>query len=129
MPLEIKHIYFTESELKKALVNFSVLKKQFFETEDIKEIIIDKGKTLRITFKVDPGLGFDDNKIIYSHAEVAAALFAFCMVSKIPLPRRGVKELHANDEKVYLTITLEEDVQFEKYVISNVLKNSSEVKK
>ncbi|MCP5381882.1 MAG: hypothetical protein H6912_05875 [Kordiimonadaceae bacterium] len=129
MPLEIKHIYFTEAELKKALINFSVLKKQFFEAEDIKEIIIDKAKALRVIFKVDPSLGLEDNKITYTHAEVAAALFAFCMVSKIPLPRRGVKELHANDEKVYLTITLEEDVQFEKYVISNVLKNSSNVKK
>ena len=51
------------------------------------------------------------------------------MVSKIPLPKRGIKELHANEEKVYLTITLEEEVNFEKYVISNVLKNSSEAKK
>lgn len=129
MPLEIKHIYFTEAELRKALVNFSVLKKQFIEIEDVKKTIINKADTVTVSFLVDKALAFENDKVTYSHAEVAAALFAFCMVSKIPLPRRGVKELHANDEKVYLTITLEEEVNFEKYVISNVIKNSSAAKK
>lgn len=128
MPLEIKHIYFTEVELRKALINFSVLKKQFIEIEDVKETIINKTDSVTISLLVDKALEMDNDKLEYSHAEVAASLFAFCMVSKIPLPRRGTKELHANEEKVYLTITLEEEVNFEKYVISNVLKNSSPAK-
>ena len=126
MPLEIKHIYFTETELVTALINFSVLKKQFIETEDIKETIIDGSDNISVTLMLDETLEFENDKITYSHAEVAASLFAFCMVSKIPLPRRGIKELHANDEKVFVTITLEEEVNFEKYVISNVLDNVSE---
>lgn len=129
MPLEIKHIYFTEAELKKALVNFLVLKRQFLESEDIKETIIDKTDGVTVSLLVDKSLEFENNRIDFTHAEVAASLFAFCMVSKIPLPKRGIKELHANEEKVYLTITLEEEVNFEKYVISNVLKGSSEIKK
>ena len=124
MPLEIKHIYFTESELRKALINFSVLKKQFIEIEDVKKTIIDKADNVTVSFLVDKALAYENDKIKYTHAEVAAALFAFCMVSKIPLPKRGVKVLHANDEKVYLTITLEEEVNFEKYVISSGLQNS-----
>lgn len=129
MPLEIKHIYFTEKELLKALVNFSVLKRQFLEIEDIRETIINKEDSVTVSLMVDKTLEIENNRIDYTHAEVAAALFAFCMVSKIPLPKRGIKELHANEEKVYLTITLEEEVNFEKYVISNVLRNSSEAKK
>lgn len=129
MPLEVKHIYFTESELRKALVNFSVLKRQFLEIEDVKKTIIDKADDVRVTLHVDKALEFQNDKLSFSHAEVAASLFAFCMVSKIPLPRRGVKELHANDEKVFLTITLDEEVNFEKYVISNTMKNQSSVKK
>lgn len=125
MPLEIKHIYFTESELRKALMNFSVLRKQFIEIDDVKETIVNKAENVTVSLLVDQALEFENDKLEYNHAEVAAALFAFCMVSKIPLPRRGIKELHANDEKVYLTITLEEEVDFEKYVISNTLKNSS----
>ncbi|MBL4602589.1 MAG: hypothetical protein JKY84_07585 [Emcibacteraceae bacterium] len=126
MPLEIKHIYFTESELVNALINFSVLKKQFIEKEDVSETIIDRSDDISVTLRLDETLEFENDKVTYSHAEVAASLFAFCMVSKIPLPRRGIKELHANDEKVFVTITLEEEVNFEKYVISNVLDNVSE---
>ena len=129
MPLEVKHIYFTGSELRKALVNFSVLKKQFLEIEDIKETIIDKADSVTVSFLVDEALAFENDKVTYSHAEVAASLFAFCMVSKIPLPRRGIKELHADEEKVYLTIRLDEEVNFEKYVISNTMKNQSSAKK
>lgn len=129
MPLEVKHIYFTESELRKALVNFSVLKKQFLEIEDIKKTIIDKADSISVSLLVDKALEFENDKLTYSHAEVAASLFAFCMVSKIPLPRRGIKELHADDEKVYLTIRLDEEVNFEKYVISDTMKNQSSVKK
>ncbi len=129
MPLEIKHIYFTEDELRKALANFSVLKKQFFEIEDVQETIINRGDSVTVSLIVDKALEFENDKIDYSHAEVAASLFAFCMVSKIPLPKRGVKELHANEEKVYLTITLDEEVNFEKYVISNVHQNSSNASK
>ncbi len=125
MPLEIKHIYFTEDELKKALVNFSVLKKQFLETEDIVELTINKGAEVTVSLIVDKTLEFENDRVDYSHGEVAASLFAFCMASKIPLPRRGIKELHANNEKIFLTITLEEEVNFEKYVISDILKNSS----
>jgi len=128
MPLEVKHIYFTESELRKALVNFSVLKKQYFEIEDVQKTIIDKADSVTVSLLVDKALEFKNDKLTYSHAEVAASLFAFCMVSKIPLPRRGIKELHADDDKVYLTIRLDEEVNFEKYVISNTMKTSLPLK-
>ena len=75
MPLEVKHIYFTGSELRKALVNFSVLKKQFLEIEDIKETIIDKADSVIVSLLVDKALAFENDKVTYSHAEVAASFF------------------------------------------------------
>ncbi|MDG1708578.1 MAG: hypothetical protein P8H03_07435 [Emcibacteraceae bacterium] len=128
MPLEVKHIYFTEAELRKALVNFSVLKRQFLEIEDVQKTIIARDDSVSVSLLVDKALEFEDDTLVFSHAEVAASLFAFCMVSKIPLPRKGLKELHANEERVYLTITLEEEVNFEKYVITSTMKNQSAAK-
>lgn len=93
MPLEVKHIYFTESELRKALVNFSVLRKNFLELEDVKKTIIDKADSISVSLLVDKALEFENDKLTFSHAEVAASLFAFSMVSKIPLPRRGKKRV------------------------------------
>ncbi|MBT5073380.1 MAG: hypothetical protein HOJ34_02935 [Kordiimonadaceae bacterium] len=121
MPLEIKHIYFTEDELRIALVNFSMLKKQFLEIEDIEKTIIDRADDVTISFLVDKALVFEDDKVSYSHAEVSAALFAFCMVARIPLPRRGIKELHANEENIYFTITLDEEADIEQYVIKTAI--------
>ncbi|MBT6033805.1 MAG: hypothetical protein HOH19_14615 [Kordiimonadaceae bacterium] len=129
MPLEIKNIYFTESELRRALVNFATLKKQFVELEDVEKTIVNKANTVTVSLHVDQALGVKDDKIQFSHAEVAASLFAFCMVSKIPLPKKGIKELHANDKNVFLTIRLDEEVNFEKYVISSGIKNSSSIKR
>ncbi|MCF6215726.1 MAG: hypothetical protein L3J58_06080 [Emcibacter sp.] len=125
MPLEIKHIYFTESELRKALVNFSVLNKKHIRLEDIQESIVDSAESVQVSFLVDRALQLENNTVIFSNSEVAAALLAFCMVSKIPLPRKGIKELHANDEKIYLKIQLDQEINFEKYNINNMIQNSS----
>ena len=59
MPLEVKHIYFTESELRKALVNFSVLKKQYLEIEDVQKTIIDKADSVTVSLLVDKALEFN----------------------------------------------------------------------
>ncbi len=129
MPLEIKRIYFSESELRKALVNFSVLKKNFLELEDIKKIEIKASDTISVSMLVDKALAKEVKNVSFNHSEVAAALFAFCMVSKIPLPRRGKKSLHSTDDKIFLTIELDEDVNFDQYVISDVIGNASGVRK
>ena len=74
---------------------------------------------------MDKAVEFKDNKITYSNAEVAAALLAFCMVADIPIPKAGTKELHTKDNKLYLKISFEKDVDFEEYVISKSMENTS----
>jgi hypothetical protein len=118
MPLEEKHIYFSEPELRKSLVSFSKLRHQYFDQFEIENSIISDNDGSKVTLLVDKTLEFDDDKITYSNAEVAAALLAFCMVAKIPIPKAGTKELLVNDNKLYLKICLEQEVAFEEYVIS-----------
>lgn len=126
MPLEEKFIYFTESELRKSLVNFSKLRNQYFDLFEIENSIISENDCSKVTLLVDKAVEFEDNKITYSNAEVAAALLAFCMVAKIPIPKEGTKELLVNDNKVNLKITLDKKVDFEEYVISKSMKNNSQ---
>lgn len=125
MPLEIKNIYFTDSELRKALINFSGLHNQFLELNDIKKVVIENVDEIQITMLIDKALEFEDDEISFSHAEVAAALLAFCMAVKIPLPKEGSKELHANNDNIYLKVRYQQDVDFETYKICNTLQNSS----
>ncbi len=125
MPLEVRNIYFTESDLRTALVNFSKLHKQFLKLNDIKEMVINNTDKVRVSLLVDQALELENDKILYSHAEVAAALLAFCMACKIPMPKSGIKELHANDENIYLKIRYDQEVNFAEYVICSGLQNSS----
>lgn len=125
MPLEEKYIYFTEAELRKSLVNFSKLRKQYFDLFEIENSVISENDSSKVTLVVDKALEFEDDKITYSNAEVAAALLAFCMVAKIPIPKEGTKELHIKDKKLFLKISLDKEVSFEEYVISKSMENTS----
>ncbi len=121
MPLEIKKIYFTECELRKALINYSILHKKFLDVNDVKKMVINKDDTVKVSFLVDQALEFDEDKINYTHSEVAAALLAFCMACEIPVPRAGTKELHATEEQIVLKIRYEKEAKFEKYKICSDL--------
>lgn len=125
MPLEIRKIYFTETDLRKALINFSILHKRYLRPEDIKEMIINNTDRVRVSVLVDQALELEENTINFSHSEVAAALLAFCMACKIPLPRSGVKELHANDDNIFLKIRFDQEINFEEYVICRGMQNAS----
>lgn len=122
MPLEIKQIYFTEEEVRQALINFSLLRKKYLDIDDIKKIEIKAEETISVSMLVDQALAKETEDITFSHAEVAAALIAFCMSSKIPMPKRGIKSLHANEEKIFLTIKLDEEVNFNQYDVSDIIK-------
>lgn len=122
MPLEVKRIYFTEKEVRTALVNFSLLRKKYLDIDDIKKIEIKAEETVSVSMLVDQALAKEEENVTFSHAEVAAALFAFCMVSKIPLPRRGEKSLHANEEQIYLTIKLDQELDYDQYDIGDVIR-------
>lgn len=117
MPLEIKRIYFTESEIRIALTNFSVRRKRYMELGDIKEMLVDKNSDkVQISFLMNPELAIKGNRISFSHAEVAAALLALSMMSKIPLPRTGEKELRMSKDKIYLQIIYGKPEKVREYI-------------
>ena len=87
--MEIKQIFFTEKEVRTALVNFSTLNKEYLDEDDVEKIIIDDAASVRVSMLVDKTLGKENNELAFSSAQVGAALMAFCMVSKIPLPKKG----------------------------------------
>ncbi len=124
MPVEIKNIYFSEKELRTALVNFAVLNQNYLDVDDVEKMYVDKGDVVNVSMLVDKTLGIENNELSFSSAQVGAALMAFCMVLKIPLPKDGHKALEAKDDKVSLKITLDQDVDFEDYIISSRITNS-----
>ena len=124
MPLEVKNIYFSEFEIRTALVNFSILNHDFLDIDDVKKIIIDKDDAIRVAMIVDKTLGFKNNEMMFTSAQVGAALMAFCMVSKIPLPRDGKKVLEADNDRISLKITFDQNIDFEEYKISSRISNT-----
>lgn len=124
MPLEIKNIYFNEKEVRTALVNFSILNHEYLDVDDVKKIVIDKADALRVSMLVDKTLGMENDEMSFTSAQVGAALMAFCMVSKIPLPKNGTKTLEADDNRISLRIKLNQDIDFEDYKITSRISNT-----
>jgi len=124
MPIEVKNIYFSEKEVRTALVNFSVLNHEYLDVDDVEKIVIDRADAVRVSMLVDKTLGMENNELSFSSAQVGAALMAFCMVSQIPLPKKGEKVLEAGDEKISLKITLDQEINFDDYIISSRISNS-----
>ncbi len=89
MPREFRNIYFTENELKIALMQFSARKKVIFKVDNINEINIQTENPISVALKVFDVESNQLGAIKYSNAEVAAALMGYCMYLKIPLPKNG----------------------------------------
>lgn len=114
MPVEVKNIHFTTQEVKKALSTFSRKRKKYFDHNDIVRFEINEKSKMQITCEVDKDLGMEDNIISYNQAEIGAALIAFCLDYRIPIPKIATKELQIVNEELLLIIRLnhgmEEDV-------------------
>ncbi len=106
MPVEVKKIYFSQSELKKALSIFSTRRNKYLDYSDIKVLEIIETPNIIINIEVEDYLDFEDNRITYCRAEIAAALMSFSMDCKIPLPKLATKELHMDGDQIFLVIKL-----------------------
>ncbi|MEZ5759086.1 MAG: hypothetical protein R3D86_12770 [Emcibacteraceae bacterium] len=114
MPVEVKNIHFTTQEVKKALSIFSKRRKKYFDHNDIVRFEINEKSKKPITCEIDKNLGIEDNIISYNQAEIGAALIAFCLDYRIPIPKIASKELQIVNKQLILIIRLnhgiEEDV-------------------
>lgn len=107
MPTENRNIYFTENEVKIALMQFSARKGLKFNVENIKEIDLKTDGSISIALKVFDATANKVGTVNYAHPEIAAALMGYCMHLKIPLPKAGKKALKANDDGLFLNIRIQ----------------------
>lgn len=107
LPVENRNIYFTENEVKIALMKFSARKGHSFTTENISEFILNADAPISIALKVYDANTSKTGTVNYQHAEIAAALMGYCMFLKIPLPRAGKKSVLVKDNNLYLNVKIQ----------------------
>ena len=106
MPSENRDIFFTEHELKIALMQFSRRKGIKFNVENVTEFDLSTKGGIAVSMKVfDAGAG-QTGTVKYAHPEIAAALMGYCMKLEVPLPKKGKKSLQSNDDGLYLNIKI-----------------------
>lgn len=107
MPIENRDIFFTENELKIALMHFSARKGLKFKTENITEFNVIIKDPFSINMKVFDVAHNKTGTVNFSNPEIVASMMGYCMYLKIPLPKAGKKSLQVNGSELYLKVTLE----------------------
>ncbi|MBT6031405.1 MAG: hypothetical protein HOH19_02435, partial [Kordiimonadaceae bacterium] len=79
MPRELRNIYFDESELKIALMQFSARQKLIFNVENINDVDVKEGPPISVSLKVFDLETGKVGTVNYSNPEIAAALMGYCM--------------------------------------------------
>jgi hypothetical protein len=88
---EYRLIFFRESELVRAIGGFARLRKTPLPVGQITRLVLDADAlTLSLHLEKDDGGSVER---VYNASEVAAALISYCKDARIPLPRKGNKEL------------------------------------
>ncbi|MCP5381883.1 MAG: hypothetical protein H6912_05880 [Kordiimonadaceae bacterium] len=106
MPTENRDIYFSENEVKIALMQFSARKGLNFKVENITGFNMINKETVSIELKVFDAQSGKTGTVKYGHPEIAAALMRYCMFLKIPLPKAGKKSLQSSKNGVFLNIKI-----------------------
>lgn len=107
MPTENRNIFFSENEVKIALVQFSAKKGLNFQVENINDFQLSEKSPISVALKVFDVNAGKTGTVNYPHPEIAAALMGYCMQLKIPLPRAGKKSLQSNKKQLYLNIKIQ----------------------
>lgn len=107
MPRENREIFFSEHELKLALMQFSARKGLKFKVENITDIEVNTQAPISASMKVFDAEKSKTGTVKYTNPEIAAALMGYCMFLKIPLPKAGKKSLQAEDQELYLKIKID----------------------
>ncbi|WP_138379444.1 hypothetical protein [Luteithermobacter gelatinilyticus] len=113
MPSEVRHIFFEEAELRRALVKYALVKGKTLLFDDIKSIIINNSGMVSATLMIKKIINEPPIRMEFSTAELAAALVLFCKETGVPLPKKGVKSLNVDEDRVYMTIILDERLKIE----------------
>ncbi len=107
MPKESRNIFFTQNEVKIALARFSARKGLEFVADNITEFDLKTDGVMSIVLKVFDSKTSKTGTVKYNQQEVAAAMMAYCMFLKIPLPKAGQKSIQAKNGELFLNIKLQ----------------------
>lgn len=107
MPREIRNIFFTENEVKIALMRFSGRQGLDFLVENITKYDLNTEGEISISMGVFDSAASKTGTVKYDQAQVAAAMMGYCMKLEIPLPKAGKKSVMAKDEILYLNIRIQ----------------------
>jgi len=125
MPSEVRHVFFTASEIKWALVKYLSLKKTPIRFEDILAIKIAEKPEIGVGLKVE-NASYDVPKWMkFSKADVAGALLVYCRDKKIPIPRKSLKILNVDEGQLFMTMVYDENLDLIKNgmkMVPNALK-------
>ncbi|MBL4602590.1 MAG: hypothetical protein JKY84_07590 [Emcibacteraceae bacterium] len=106
MPSENRDIFFTEHELKIALMQYSRRKGIKFNVENVSEFDLTTKNGIAVAMKVFNAGEGKAGTVKYSQPEIAAALMGYCMKLEVPLPKKGKKSLQSNEDGLYLNIKI-----------------------
>ena len=102
---ELRCIVFTERELISAVIGRRRKRNEELPQGTVELVKFRTGDTIETVMEVKDDYGKVTN-LVLSEPEVAAALIAFCMGRKIPLPVEAEKALHVIKDAATLIITM-----------------------
>ncbi|WP_417321212.1 hypothetical protein [Emcibacter sp.] len=125
MASEVRHIFFEEHELIRALMKYSLIKRTPIEFKQIKSVIINNTGTVSATMMVKKVSNELPVKIDYTTAELAAALVLFCTDTGIILPRRASKILNVDEDLLHMTLIVKDKREYGDAKIERLIKKYS----
>ena len=102
---ELRCIVFTEQELISVIVGRRRKRNEELPQGTVESVKFRTGETIETVIEVKDDYGKVTN-LVLPEPEVAAALIAFCMGRKIPLPVEAEKTLHVIKDAATLIITM-----------------------
>jgi hypothetical protein len=102
---ELRCIVFTEHELINAIVGRRRKRNEELPQGTVESVKFRTGETIETVMEVKDDYG-KVTSLVLPELEVAAALIAFCMGRKIPLPVEAEKTLHVIKDAATLIITM-----------------------
>lgn len=107
MPVEIRHILFTEQEVVSALADFHRRAKEPLPAGTIARFSVLAEPSVRVEMDIDrDGEGQRRRNVVVEKEKLAAALILFCKMKRIPLPASSFKVLRVINKQLTLVVSI-----------------------
>jgi len=107
MPVELRKLIFSEPEIQKALVSFSLRKNIKLPTSAVAGIEITEDPERMVVLHYAGGETGGQQQVTFQRAQVGGALIRFCRDFNIPMPRDALKVVRSDEGGVTLMLRRE----------------------